>query len=138
MAGIGKVLEYEAYVQDEASLKSVYNKDGLLHFWIVTREATANNWTGRNPHKRHRLGIHGLRVISADEQTEKTHQELVEAVCDKLNTLVTANGRFHLANGAGIITEPAEVEFVNKGLVAKKLCWYGKIALEVQEVLLGP
>jgi hypothetical protein len=133
--GIGKVLDYSRYVSSERDRIETYVSGGLLNCWIVTRESTAAHDRGAgalNVRDRHTITIEGFRAVASGANSEKLHQEMVEAVRAALH----ANR--NLPNGAGWLSTPVQVQQFNSVMFFHAvLAWHAKLTLIAEEVMQG-
>jgi hypothetical protein len=135
VSGIGKVLDYSRYTSSEKERIDTYVSNGVLNAWIVTRESSAAHDRGAGPlnvRDQHKVVIEGFRAVASGAESEKLHQDLVEAVRAELhqNRLLPA--------GAGWLSTPVQVEAINAvmffGVV---LCWHAKLSVIGEEVRMG-
>jgi len=132
--GIGRVYGYQDYADSEAAVKEKYVSGGIIHLWIVTREATAVEDVGNHSRHRHKIAIVGFRAVENNPDGEQRHQDLVELV----RAIFDAQGSRHLANQAGWVRTPMQVEEFSQAVFLKiGLCWYAKLSLEVEQERIG-
>ena len=133
--GIGKVLDYSRYTASEKERINTYVSGGLLNCWIVTRESTAAHDRGAgegNVRDRHTISIEGFRAVTSAADSEKAHQDLVEAVRSVLH-----NNR-KLPNGAGWLSTPVQVQQFNAVMFFHSvLSWHAKLTVVAEEVMQG-
>jgi len=132
--GIGKVYGYQDYADSEAAVKEKYVSGGIIHLWIVSREATAVEDVGNHSRHRHKIVIAGFRSVENNPDGEQRHQDLVELV----RALFDAQGSRHLPNLAGWVRTPVQVEVFSQALFLKiGLCWYAKLSFDVEQERIG-
>ncbi len=134
VSGIGKVLDYSRYTSGEKERLDTYVSGGVLNAWIVTREATAARDVGAGPkniREQHSIVIHGYRAVTSAADSEKLHQDLVEAVRAKLH-----DNRKLL--GGGWLSAPVSVRAFNTVMFFNAvLCWHAELVVTAEEKLQG-
>jgi hypothetical protein len=134
VAGIGKVYGYHNHVESEAEIKANYVLGGIIHAWIVTREATAVEDIGNHSRHRHKIVILGYRSVEKHPDGEQRHQDLVELV----RAIFDPQGSRHLPNQAGWVRTPIQVEEFGAARFSDiGLCWYAKLSFEVEQERIG-
>ena len=137
--GIGKVLDYSRYASSERERIETYVSGGVLNCWIVTRESTAAHDRGAgliNVRDRHTISIEGFRAVTSAANSEKLHQELVEAV----RTMLHANRKLPIINGvsAGWLSTPVQVQQFNSVMFFHAvLSWHVKLTVIAEEEIQG-
>jgi len=130
VTGIGKVYGYRPYVDSEAGVKEKYMPagSGIIHVWFVTRAATqalamSAGATGV-VRQTHEVTIIGLRSIQNDVDGEQKHQEMAEAVWEKLKD------NHHMPAGKYALGAPQVPEF-GAELFMNVACWSVRITVPV-------
>ena len=135
VTGIGKVLDYSRYTASEKQRLDTYVSGGLLNCWIVTRESTAAHDRGAgslNVRDRHTIVIEGFRAVSSAADSEKSHQDMVEAVRSQLH----ANRK--LPGGAGWLSTPVQVPQFNAVMFFHSvLSWHAKLTVIAEDIMQG-
>jgi hypothetical protein len=130
VSGIGVVHDYERYAVEASALKALFVTGGRLHGWTITRERTPSVYrTNVQTERRHRFIIRGYYALDDSAASEKTFQDLVEAVEAAFRTNDTLNGTAEVAG-------PLQVERVGPVLFAGVLCHYVELSLEAQELVI--
>ncbi len=133
--GIGKVLDYSRYAPSEKERLDTYVSSGVLNCWIVTRESTAAHDRGAGPlnvRDRHTISIEGFRAVTSASNSERLHQDLVEAVRSILH-----NNR-KLPSSAGWLSAPVQVQQFNTVMFFHAvLAWHAKLTVIAEETMQG-
>lgn len=124
VTGIGKVYGYWNHAESEAELKEKYVSGGLIHAWVVTRESTeSKSMSPLVVRQSHRLAVIGFRAIQKDVDGEQKHQEMAEAVWQKLAD------NHHMPAGKYALADPQVEEFGAAMFAGFGLCWYVRISV---------
>lgn len=126
VAGIGKVHDYERWVADEAGFRTLFlAADGRLHGWTITREQSpARDKNVHAAERTHRIVLRGYMALKDDAASEKTFQDLVEAVF----AAFLANRKL---NNKAIWSAPVSVRVVQHRRFGGVLCHYAELVLDV-------
>jgi len=111
---------------DEAKFKELFQDDGKILGWTVTREATtATDLVGVTIDK-HAIVIRGYLSLSDADATETTFQDLVETIRDAFNQ----NRRLRVAGiSKAAFTSRVSVRTVEHRMFGGYLCHYAELVL---------
>jgi len=125
VAGIGVVHDYERWAANWTDLLSYYQKNGKLNGWAITRRSTAAEWVAEPLVERtHTFEITGIYSLKDTDASEKTFQDLIEAI--------DAAVRFdHTLGGNCLVAEPLQVETVEARMFGSILCHVAVLQLSV-------
>ncbi len=132
--GVGKVYAYRRFVPDEKTQIDLFVADGILNCWFVRREATAARDIGPQLWRsRHLVSIEGFRAIESGAESEKAHQDLVEAIRASLDS------NRALPSAAGWLREPVQVQQFAEAKMNPTgvTCWYAKLTVQCEETPMG-
>ncbi|OPX19129.1 MAG: hypothetical protein BZ151_10895 [Desulfobacca sp. 4484_104] len=127
IAGIGVVHDYERWASNWKDLLRLYQSSSKLNGWSITRRSTSEEWEARPVvRRRHVFEITGIYSLDDSAGSEKTFQDLVEAVCAKFR---------HDPNLGGncLLSGPPQVENVEARMFGSVLCHVAEISLLVEE-----
>ena len=132
--GVGsKVHGYERWASDEAKFKELFVADGKVLGWTITREATSSvDHVGGASMDTHALVIRGYYSLDDSANTEKTFQDLVEAIRSGFNP----NRRLNPGTGSTAHTsDRIQVRRVEHRMFAGVLVHYCELVLMASEVV---
>jgi len=79
--GVGVVHNYERWAADWGALVNLYVSNDKLNGWHITRRSTPESWDSMPVVERyHTFEISGIYALKDADASEKTFQDLVEAV----------------------------------------------------------
>jgi hypothetical protein len=129
VAGIGRIHDYERYATRPEALKALFVQGGKLHGWTITREKTPAVYRmNLHTERHHRFVLRGYYALDDGAASEKTFQDLLEAIEVAFRSNVTLNDTAELAG-------PLQVERVTPVLFAGVLCHFAELSLEAQELV---
>lgn len=134
VSGIGKVHAYTRYIKDGceyAAFQDVYVSGGVLNYWGITRTARRTEKTADNDTSYRR--IHDVEItvyyaVADGSASENTFQDLLETVCNNLET------GDHTLGGACLTHSPPEARQIGHVMLADVLCHSAIVALQIEEV----
>ena len=135
VAGIGVVHDYARLAVDWAKFLELYKDPATEKIlgWDISREsspATKYIIGGASPNARadrsHVFLIRGYAGLQDSTGSEKTFQDLVDAVLDKFLPLATLNG-------AALAADPMVLTLVGERMFGSALCHYCEIRQNVRE-----
>ena len=98
---IGHVYPYDRIALEPTALNGVMGPLPALRFWCLSRAGTAEIWRSNGSVERlHRLRLRGYLALDDPQASERVAQDLLDAVFDTLNAVVTIPG------SAEYVTEP--------------------------------
>jgi hypothetical protein len=123
------------WVEGEAAVKAILIKSGKLHAWTITREETTSlDHTGGAAIDTHAIILRGYMSLDDSANTEKTFQDLIEAIRTKFN------GNRRLDPGAGgtaHTSERIQVAGPWHVMYAGVLCHHCTLTLRASEIVKG-
>lgn len=128
VSGIGTVHDYERWAATwEKFLELFKDSNNKINGWTITRRKTpAERDTMPTVMRTHTFVIRGVYGLKDEDATEKTFQDLVEAV----------QGAFedeYSLGGYAVNSGPVQVVTVESRIFGKVLCHYAELEYEVQE-----
>lgn len=127
VTGIGVVHDYERWDANWTEMLAHYKSSGVLNGWAITRRGTSEDWDNMPVVERyHNFEISGIYSLSDATASEKTFQNLVDAVAAALRNDQTLGG-------ACIVAGPVNVEAVEPRMFGSVLCHYCLIKLPVHD-----
>ena len=136
VSGIGKVYDYERYTHDWKQYNRLFTKNDKLNTWQIERptftrwiEATSGASTGVE-RVVHHLVIRGFYALNDELESEKTFQDLMEAVTQVFRSDATLNST------AETIIESRSMPMtgtIYKDFLGAVLCHIGEINISIQE-----
>ncbi len=136
VTGIGVVTDYEPHVTREEDLKTFFQvaDSTQLLGWTITRESTEerDDTTGSN-RARHLMVIRGYAAAANHAATEKTFQDLIEAVRTRLRQEQSA-GLGGLVTFAG----PPSMRLCEPRMFASFLVHYCELTFPCEEFVTVP
>jgi len=135
VTGVGsKVHAYERYASDEAALRSLFVENSKVCGWTLTREATTSQEAVGGCRDTHIIVIRGYYSLDDSANTEKTFQDLLEAI----RTAFDANRQ--LAYGTPTIyaahsSDRMSVRTVGHCKLGGVLLHYAEVVLNVLELV---
>ena len=131
VTGIGTVHDYRRWAVREDTLAVLFKPaaQAMLHAWQITRLKTPEEYSSTNKASRriYTFEIEGIMSHKDADATERTFQDMVEAICAKFRPLYDLNDK------AERIVEPIQVEDVGLVYFGDGLCHIATLTLEVQE-----
>jgi hypothetical protein len=90
---IGYVYPYDRIAMEPTALHGVMGPLPGLRYWCLTRAGTAELWRSNGSVERlHRLRLRGYLALDDPQASERTMQDLLDAVLDTLSAVVTVPG----------------------------------------------
>jgi hypothetical protein len=133
VTGIGKVHGYERWAADEAAFKTLFVDSGKVCGWTITRESGSSvDYVGRSSLDAHTLVMRGYYSLNDSANTEKTFQDLIEAIRAKFQN----NRRLSSGTPAVIAAHDSDriaVRIVDHRMFAGILCHYAELVLVARE-----
>lgn len=128
VSGVGKVHDYERHAKDWSAFFTLFlDADNKINGWEVSRYATPSAAAGRGVfERRHNFRLRGYYGLSDSAASEKTFQDLVEAV-------VTALQADQRLGGTTWKSGPVQVAAVEPRIFGSVLCHYAELTVEVWE-----
>ncbi len=129
---VGVIHDYERWTTDWNTLLSMFKPAGkdYIRGWMITRQAAqegvSTQGVGGDNQRIHRFVIKGIGSLKDDQATEKTFQDLVESVCQKLRENPNLNNTAEES-------DPPQVLTVEVRMFSQILCHYAEIELKVTE-----
>lgn len=131
MPGIGVVHDYERWAVNWSDLLGHYQTYGKLNGWAISRKATPAEWSAMPMAERvHTFQITGIYSLQDATASEKTFQDLIEAISDTVNRALVADPSL---GGACLTASPLAVKTVEPRLFGEVLCHYCELILTVTE-----
>lgn len=129
--GMGKVHEYERHTVDWKTFLSLFtDANHLVNGWTITRsqvQETEHASFGVNI-RTHDFRIRGYFGLKDSTQSEKTFQDLIDAVCSAFRSRETLNG-------SSLKAGPPSVGIISRRHFSGILVHTCDITLEVQEYI---
>ena|SRR5690348_3813393 len=130
--GVGaNVHTYERWAADEARFKELFVDGGKVLGWTITREKSKSvDYINTTSLDAHEIVIRGWMSLSDAEGTERTFQQLIEAIRDAFQ-----NNRRLVVAGVSKATDSdrIEVRIVEPRMFAGILCHYCELVLRAKE-----
>jgi hypothetical protein len=133
VTGIGTVHAYERWAADEATFKALFVSSGKVNGWAITREATtAVDHVGGASMDTHDIVIRGYYSLDDSANTEKTFQDLIEAIRSKFNPnrRLTVSGTVNAHTSDRIQVRP-----IQHRMFGGVLCHYCELVLRASEIV---
>ena len=134
VTGVGsKVHAYERWGADEAAFKALFVDSGKVLGWTITRETTeAIDHVGGASMDTHAVVIRGYYSLDDSANTEKTFQDLIEAIRSKFNP----NRRLTVSGTVNAHTsDRIQVRIVDHRMLAGVLVHYCELVLRASEIV---
>jgi len=127
-SGVGtKVHDYERYAKTWEEYLAFFKSDGLIKGWTITRTSTPEVKSTTTTNMRtHTFLIRGYFSLDDSAATEKTFQNIIEAIATAFRVKPTLNGK-------AFDSEPLQVDTVGMVMFGSVLCHFCELRLLVQE-----
>ena len=90
---IGHVYPYDRIALEPTALNGVMGPLPTLRYWCLSRAGTQEVWRGnRSVERLHRIRLRGYLALDDAHASERVYQDLLDAVLDTLNAVVTVPG----------------------------------------------
>lgn len=129
---VGAVYDYERWTADWSKFLTLFKDSvsGKINGWTITREKSAEIFiVGSGSERRHTFVIRGYMGLQDSIGSEKTFQDLIEAICDIFRPYTTLNGKVDQ------VEAPLQVDLVEPRMVGGTLCHYCELRQVAQETL---
>jgi len=130
--GIGRVYDYGRWTADWSRFLNTFKSVDKINGWLITRRASTEELFGENVppvhHRTHEFVIEGYFSLRDDVASEKTFQDLIEAICE------TFRGNLTL-DGTALVSEPPQVESVDSSTLGGVLVHQTRIVIRATERL---
>jgi hypothetical protein len=133
VTGIGTVHAYERWAADEKTFKDLFVLEGKVNGWAITREGTTVvDHVGGASMDTHDIVIRGYYSLDDSANTEKTFQDLIEAIRSKFNP----NRRLTVSGTVNAHTsERIQVRPIQHRMFGGVLCHYCELVLRASEIV---
>lgn len=132
---IGKVYDYERYSTDMATFinlfKVVISGVEQIRGWEISRFAVTEHKTGAY-FRHHKFRISGYMGLKDSTATDKTFQQLVDAVSDKFRNS-QGGSSWDYKDGDNPQNSPVQVPVIDVRTFGSVLCHHSEIILSVTE-----
>ncbi len=130
VGGIGQVHDYLRVATEPSSLQANFGSGGIVNAWMFSRERTTEErLTTGELLRRYRFVIHGYYQHNDPAASEKTFQDLIEAIA-------TAFRADETLGGTAERIDPVQVQAVGYRILGgSTLCHYCELILEAQEIV---
>lgn len=128
VSGVGtKVHDYERWAKTWEDYLAFFKSNGLIKGWTITRSSTPEVESTTTTNMRtHTFLIRGYYSLDDSAGTEKTFQDIIEAIAAAFRVNPTLNGQ---AFDSG----PLQVDMVGNVLFGSVLCHFCELRLLAQE-----
>jgi hypothetical protein len=129
VANVGKVNAYRRAVNTEADVAAAYKDEatGMIRAWDVTRESTqSNDRTVGATEELHLIVLRGYLSVKDAEASERTFQNLIEAIRGAFRAKRNLNGK-------ALDSTPMNARTVTAASLSGILVHYCELAFTVQE-----
>jgi len=126
--GVGtKVHDYVRWAKTVEDYLSLFRSDGLIKGWEITRDSTAEiKFTLNSNLRTHTMVIRGRYSLDDSAATEKTFQDVIEAIAAAFKANPTLNGE-------AFSSDPLQIDSVGLAMFGSVLCHVCELRLLVQE-----
>jgi len=132
--GIGQVHDYGRWTADWSRFLATFKSDGRINGWLITRRASSEQLFGENVppvhHRTHEFVIEGYYSLRDDVASERSFQDLIEAICQAFRGNLTLNG-------TALVSEPPQVESVDSNMFGSTLVHTTRIVIRATERLVS-
>jgi hypothetical protein len=138
VSGIGQVYDYLRWSNTEKDFKSIFKaSNDKINAWQITRRGAAENIYNQNHIniQEHNMLIWGIYGAKDADASEKTFQDLIEAI---LAAIRTAGKGPQPLSGKALFVGPPQVEKVEHRIFSKLLVHSCDIGLKVKEYIRVP
>ena len=127
-SGVGtKVHDYERWAKTWEDYLAFFKSNGLIKGWTITRTATSEAKSTTTTNMRtHTFLIRGYYSLDDSAATEKTFQNVIEAIATAFRADPTLNG-------TAFDSDPLQVDIVGNVMFGSVLCHFCELRLLVQE-----
>jgi hypothetical protein len=131
VSGIGNVYEYERYANEWLVYKNLFKSGDFINFTEILRPAFVREVGGSDSVERvtHNFTLKGAFTLNDARATEKTCQDLVEAICQAFRD------KPKLQDEAEVVRYPITGR-IYKGMFGNVLCHIYEIEVQIRERLL--
>lgn len=127
VSGIGVVHDYERWASNWKDLLTLYQSNGKLNGWSISRRSTAAEWVCMpEVDRRHNFVITGIYSLDDSAASEKTFQDLIEGIEEKIRN-------DHTLGDTCVAAGPLQVETVEVRMFGSVLCHYCELSLAALE-----
>jgi len=129
ISGIGKVYDYLRWdTRDWKGFFNLFKSNSTYHGWMITRTSTTEDRRFETDHnlRTYTFKIVGFYPLNDAKATEKTFQDLIEAICTTFRTNYNLNGKC-------LDSDPPEVSVVENRMFGSIVAHYAEIILRVKE-----
>jgi len=128
VTGVGsKIHDYVRYAKTWEEYLSFFKSNGLIKGWEITRDSTPEiKFTLNSNLRTHTMMIHGYYSVDDSAATEKTFQDIIEAIAAVFKANPTLNGK-------AFSSDPLQVDSVGLAMFGSVLCHVCELRLLVQE-----
>lgn len=128
VSGIGQVLDYERYSKDWSTYKDFFKSGARINFTQILRPSFVRTVEGSDATERvtHNFFLKGAYSLRDEDATEKTCQNLMEAICQAFRD------KPKLQNMAEVVQYPI-VGRISNGMFGNVLCHIYEIEVSIRE-----
>lgn len=130
VTNIGNVHDYVRWHKDWPQMLTMFKVTtpvAALKFWDISRIATPEqNKVSKENARQYSFRIRGFMSLDDSAATEKTFQELLEAVCTKFRNKPTFSGTV-------VDVQPVQINSVSHAMVGDVLCHMAECTLIVED-----
>jgi len=128
VTGIGEVLDYERYAREWSTYKSLFKSGAHVNFVQIQRPSFTRIVHGSDSCERvtHNFLLKGAYSLNDEAATEKTFQDLVEAMCQAFRDKPDLN------DVAEVVIYPISGRIYN-GMFGNVLCHICEIEISIRE-----
>ena len=126
--GVGtKVHDYVRWAKTWEEYLSLFKSNELIKGWEITRRSTPETQFTLNSNLRtHTMVLRGYYSVDDSAATEKTFQDIIEAIAAAFKANPTLNGQ-------AFSSDPLQVDSVGLAMFGSVLCHVCELILTVQE-----
>jgi UDP-N-acetylglucosamine 2-epimerase len=134
ISGVGAVHTYLRYCKDagdSTAFAAIYVSGGQLNYWAISRTArrTAKSVDNDSSYRRqHDVEVSAFYAHRDADASENTFQDLLETVCNNLET------GDHTLGSACLTHTPPEVRQIGHAMLGDVFCHFAVLALSIEEV----
>ena len=136
VSGIGKVHDYERYTHDWKKYEQLFTKADKVNTWQIERPTFSRYVHGSQGPTAgverviHDFIIRGFYALSDELASEKTFQDIVEAVCQAFRNKPTLNDKAEMIK---ISSDSPVTGRIFKDYLGAVLCHIVEISISIQE-----
>ncbi len=132
ITNIGNVHDYVRWHKDWPTMLTLFKSTtpaNQIRFWDISRVKTPEvNKVSKENARVHTFRLRGFMSLDDSAATEKTFQDLIEAVCMKFRNKPTFEGD-------AVNVSPVQVESVSHAMVGEVLCHSVECTIEIEEAI---